>query len=183
MEILVAQGKVTYVGSSNFAGWHVAQANEAARTRHFLGLVAEQSLYNLTERTVELEVLPACEHYGLGVIPWSPLAGGLLGGVLEKEGLGRRAHPPVSTRLEQVRDRIGAYEKRCAEAGIAPATVALSWLLTRPAVTAPIIGPRTVDQLAEALEVPNVVLDADTLAALDELFPGPGGPAPEAYAW
>ena len=77
METLVAQGKITYVGSSNFAGWTVAQANEAARSRHFLGLVSEQSLYNLTERTIELEVIPACESYGLGLLPWSPLGGGI----------------------------------------------------------------------------------------------------------
>ena len=80
MELLVARGKVIYVGSSNFAGWHIAQANEAARSRHFLGLVSEQSLYNLAARTVELEVLPACRAYGVAVIPWSPLAGGMLGG-------------------------------------------------------------------------------------------------------
>src|ERR1041385_358568 len=84
METLVAQGKVVYVGSSNFAGWHIAKANEAAKSRNFLGLVSEQSLYNLMSRTVELEVLPACRDYGLGVIPWSPLAGGILGGISDK---------------------------------------------------------------------------------------------------
>jgi len=183
METLVAQGKVTYVGSSNFAGWHIAQANEIAKSRHFLGLVSEQSLYNLISRTVELEVLPACETYGLGVIPWSPLAGGLLGGIVEKEKQGRRNFPPVSDRLEKNRDKIEAYEKLCADAGIAPGSFALAWLLTRPAVTAPIIGPRTPEQLADVLTVPEIALDDDVLAKLDEIFPGPGGPAPEAYAW
>src|SRR5436305_22224 len=80
MELLVQQGKVIYVGSSNFAGWHIARANEIAKSRHFLGLVSEQSLYNLIDRTVELEVVPACEAYGLGFIPWSPLKSGVLGG-------------------------------------------------------------------------------------------------------
>jgi len=183
METLVAQGKVTYVGSSNFAGWHIAQANEIAKSRHFLGLVSEQSLYNLISRTVELEVLPACETYGLGVIPWSPLAGGLLGGIVEKEKQGRRNFPPVSDRLEKNRDKIEAYEKLCADAGIAPGSFALAWLLTRPAVTAPIIGPRTPEQLTDVLGVPEITLDDDVLAKLDEIFPGPGGPAPEAYAW
>jgi aryl-alcohol dehydrogenase-like predicted oxidoreductase len=183
METLVTQGKVVYVGSSNFAGWHIARANEIATRRHFLGLVSEQSLYNLNARTVELEVLPACETYGLGVIPWSPLAGGLLGGIVDKEKQGRRNFPPVSERLERNRDKIEAYEKLCADAGLAPGIVALAWLLTRPAVTAPIIGPRTREQLADVLTVPDVTLDDGLLAKLDEIFPGPGGPAPEAYAW
>ena len=97
MEILVQQGKVLYVGSSNFAGWQIATAQGAAQSRHFLGLVAEQSLYNLSSRTVELEVIPACRHYGLGLIPWSPLGGGLLGGVLRKEAEGRRTAPAMPT--------------------------------------------------------------------------------------
>jgi len=182
MELLVAQGKVLYVGSSNFGGWHIAMANEAAKHRNFLGLVSEQSLYNLAVRSVELEVLPACEHYGLGVLAWSPLAGGLLGGVIGKELEGRRAFPPVSDRLEESRPQIEAYEKACADAGLAPAVVGLAWLLTRPAVTAPIIGPRTMEQLEDALGVLDVTLDDDLLARLDEIFPGPG-PAPQAYAW
>ena len=90
MDILVQQGKILYVGSSNFAGWNIAQANEAAARRHSYGLVREQSIYNLLTREVELEVLPAAEAYGLGVIPWSPLQGGLLGGVLRKEREGSR---------------------------------------------------------------------------------------------
>ena len=183
METLVAQGKVVYVGSSNFAGWHIARANEVAARRNFLGLVSEQSLYNLKARTVELEVLPACETYGLGVIPWSPLAGGLLGGIVEKEKQGRRNFPPVSERLERNRDTIEAYEKVCADAGLAPGVVALAWLLTRPAVVAPILGPRTSEQLRDVLNVPDVELDDDLLAQLGAIFPGPGGPAPEAYAW
>jgi aryl-alcohol dehydrogenase-like predicted oxidoreductase len=183
METLVTQGKVVYVGSSNFAGWHIARANEIAQRRHFLGLVSEQSLYNLIARTVELEVLPACEEYGLGVIPWSPLSGGLLGGIIEKEQMGRRNFPPVSERLEQRRGQIEQYEKLCAEIGQGPGIVALAWLLTRPAVTAPIIGPRTPEQLADVLGVPDLELSDDVLAKLDEIFPGPGGTAPEAYAW
>jgi len=183
METLVAQGKVIYVGSSNFAGWDLARAQEAARNRNFFGLVSEQSLYNLTARTVELEVVPACQHYGLGLIPWSPLAGGLLGGVLGDDDRRRRSHESVQNRLEHEGGRIEAYEKLCAELGRRPADVALAWLLAQPAVTAPIIGPRTVDQLHSALGALDVELSNDTLASLDELFPGPGGSAPEAYAW
>lgn len=184
METLVTQGKITYVGSSNFAGWHITQANEIARSRHFLGLISEQSLYNLTERSVELEVLPACKHYGVGVIPWSPLAGGLLGGVIGREATeGRRSEPGVQARVEPLRDALTAYEALCSDIGESPANVALAWLLTRPAVTAPIIGPRTREQLQESLRVPEITLSTETLERLDELFPGPGGAAPEAYAW
>jgi NDP-hexose C3-ketoreductase / dTDP-4-oxo-2-deoxy-alpha-D-pentos-2-ene 2,3-reductase len=183
MERLVAQGKVLYVGSSNFAGWHLAQACETARARHFLGLVSEQSLYNLAQRSAELEVLPAAREYGLGVIPWSPLHGGLLGGVLAKAERGRSASGRAQEYVEAHRERVAAYEKLCAEVGHDPGQVALAWLLHQDGVTAPIVGPRTVEQLRETLRVPETSLDADTLARLDELFPGPGGPAPEAYAW
>jgi NDP-hexose C3-ketoreductase / dTDP-4-oxo-2-deoxy-alpha-D-pentos-2-ene 2,3-reductase len=182
-ETLVQQGKILYVGSSNFAGWHIAKANEAAKARHFLGLVAEQCLYNLADRMSELEVLPAAEDYGMGVIPWSPLAGGLLGGILEKIEGGRRASEDVQEELERRRDSVEAFEKFCADLGDKPADVALAWLLANPVVTAPIIGPRTIEQLDGSMRALEITLDEDALARLDEIFPGPGGPAPEAYAW
>jgi aryl-alcohol dehydrogenase-like predicted oxidoreductase len=184
MDVLRQQGKVVYVGSSNFAGWHIAAAQEAARRRGDLGLVAEQSIYNLVTRTVELEVLPAARAYGLGVIPWSPLHGGLLGGVLrrEREGVRRLSGRAVEA-VERHRAALSGYEDLCAELGAEPADVALAWLLAQPAVTAPIVGPRTVGQLDGALRALELRLDAPTLQRLDELFPGPGGPAPEAYAW
>jgi aryl-alcohol dehydrogenase-like predicted oxidoreductase len=183
MENLVDAGKVIYVGSSNFAGWHIAQAMETARSRSFLGLVSEQSLYNLIERTVELEVLPACRDYGLGVIPWSPLSGGLLGGVLQKIEGGRRASERTQKALNKRRDQIESYEKFCADLGEEPANVALAWLLHQEGVTAPIIGPRNVEQLDSSLRALEVRLDDDAMARLAEIFPGPGKPAPEAYAW
>ncbi|MEU6234329.1 aldo/keto reductase [Kitasatospora sp. NPDC047058] len=185
MEVLVAQGKVIYVGSSNFAGWHLAQAQEAARARHFLGLVSEQSLYNLIDRTVELEVIPALQHYGLGLLPWGPLRSGLLGGVLrkEREGLAVRG---VSGHAGQIldanRERIQAYEDLADELGLDPAVLGLAWLLGRPAVTAPIVGPRTLAHLDTAEAALDVELDQKTLDRLDELFPG-HKPAPEDYAW
>ncbi|WP_214110267.1 aldo/keto reductase [Acrocarpospora catenulata] len=183
MEVLRAQGKILYVGSSNFAGWHIAKAQETARRRNFLGLVSEQSKYHLLERSVELEVLPACEDYGLGVIPWSPLAGGLLGGVLRKTEKGRTAQPDRVAELERYRPQLEQYEAFCDELGEQPADVALAWLLHQKAVTAPIIGPRTADQLDGSLRALEIKLDEKALARLDEIFPGPGGTAPEAYAW
>jgi aryl-alcohol dehydrogenase-like predicted oxidoreductase len=182
-QLLVQQGKVIYVGSSNFAGWHLAQAQEAARRRGFLGLVSEQSLYNLAARTVELEVIPACAAYGLGLIPWSPLGGGFLGGVLGKLATGRRASEGMQKRVEKHRAQLEAYADLCRELGEAPADVALAWLLRNPVVTAPIIGPRTVEQLDGSLRALAIRLDDATAKRLDEIFPGPGGAAPEAYAW
>jgi len=183
MSMLVAQGKVLYVGSSNFAGWHIAQACEAAKARHFLGLVSEQSLYNLIDRTIELEVIPACQSYGLGLIPWSPLKGGALAGALAKAQQGRRAGDNAQRTIAKHRASLEAYEALCKEVGMPPSQVALAWLLTRPAVTAPIIGPRTVEQLDEAVTVLQKKLDKTLLEKLDAIFPGPGGAAPEAYAW
>jgi aryl-alcohol dehydrogenase-like predicted oxidoreductase len=183
MEQLVHEGKILYVGSSNFAGWHIARANEIARHRHFLGLVSEQGLYNLTIRMAELEVLPACKEYGMGFIPWSPLAGGLLAGALQKVNEGRRGESYMREEIESYRPRLERYEKLCADLGERPADVALAWLLANPVVTAPIIGPRTVEQLDGSLRALKVTLAPETLASLDEIFPGPGGPAPEAYAW
>jgi NDP-hexose C3-ketoreductase / dTDP-4-oxo-2-deoxy-alpha-D-pentos-2-ene 2,3-reductase len=182
-EVLRYQGKILYAGSSNFAGWHIARAQEAAARRNVLGLVSEQSHYNLLTRDVELEVLPAAEAYGLGVIPWSPLASGLLGGVVRKEREGsRRYMDHVARQIEAKREQLGAYEDLCDEMGEEPGTVGLAWLLTRPAVTAPIVGPRTPEQFESALRSVEVNLDEKVLARLDEIFPG-HKTAPEDYAW
>ncbi|HEY0603490.1 MAG TPA: aldo/keto reductase [Herpetosiphonaceae bacterium] len=183
LEILVQQGKVLYVGSSNFAGWDIATAQMEARSRHFMGLVSEQSLYNLNARTLELEVIPACRHYGLGLIPWSPLSGGLLGGALQKATEGRRSDPNRQQEIEKRRSQLEAYEQLCKELDETPADVALAWLLHNPVVTAPIIGPRTLDQLNGSLRALEIQLSEETLAKLDEIWPGPGGEAPKAYAW
>ncbi|HEX5567801.1 MAG TPA: aldo/keto reductase, partial [Streptomyces sp.] len=187
IDVLVQQGKILYAGSSNFAGWHIAQANEAAARRGGLGLVSEQCLYNLAERRAEMEVIPAAQSYGLGVIPWSPLHGGLLGGAIRKEkqrtgartSSGRSAEALANTK---VREQVQAYEDLLDEHGLEPGEVALAWLLTRPGVTGPITGPRTLDQLSSALRAVELELDGELLASLEKIFPGPG-PSPEAFAW
>jgi aryl-alcohol dehydrogenase-like predicted oxidoreductase len=183
MEKLTADGKILYVGSSNFAGWDIATASLTARQRNFLGLISEQSLYNLSERAIELEVLPACRHYGVGVIPWSPLGGGILGGALQKAKEGRRADAERLADIEKFRPRLEKYEALCTKLGQPPAMVALAWLLHQPGVAAPIIGPRTLAQFDGALPALELKLSADTLKQLDEIWPGPGGEAPNAYAW
>jgi len=182
MEVLVEQGKVLYVGSSNFAGWQIAVAQGAASARHFMGLVSEQSLYNLTNRHIELEVIPACRHLDLGVLPWSPLAGGMLGGILQKEVQSERTSAAKS-QMESLRPRLESYEALCREIGREPAEVALAWLLANPDVTAPVIGPRTAAQLEGNLRAVGFKLPEEVIARLDEIWPGPGGEAPEAYAW
>lgn len=183
MEQLVREGKILYVGSSNFAGLHIALAQFAAAKRNFLGLVSEQSLYNLNARMIELELIPACRHFGLGIIPWSPLAGGLLGGVLQKANEGRRAGEHNQQRVDKQRSQLEAYEALCQQIGEAPANVALAWLLHNPVVTAPIIGPRTMQQFEDSLRAVEITLAPETLTKLNEIWPGPGGEAPEAYAW
>lgn len=183
MEQLVREGKVIYVGSSNFAGWDIATAQCAARERHFMGLVSEQSYYNLITRTIELEVIPACRHYGVGLIPYSALAGGLLGGALRKANEGRRSSGHLQQQIEHHRVQLESYEALCHELGEAPSDVALAWVLHNPAVTAPIIGPRTVEQLSSCLRALDISLSDETLKLLDKIWPGPGGEAPNAYAW
>ncbi|KIZ13613.1 aldo/keto reductase [Streptomyces natalensis] len=187
IDVLVQQGKILYAGSSNHAGWHIAQANETARRRGSYGLVSEQCLYNLAERRAEMEVIPAAEGYGLGIVPWSPLHGGLLGGALRKEREGGGARSTSGRAADAladsaVRARIQAYEDLVERHGLQPGEVALAWLLTRPAVTGPIVGPRTGDQLASALRAVELTLPEELLTALDDIFPGPG-PSPEAFAW
>jgi len=183
METAVAQGKILYAGSSNFAGWHIATAQAEARRRNFTGLVSEQSIYNLLKRDIELEVIPAVQANGLGLIAWSPLHGGLLGGVIRKEHEGkRRLEGRSAETLATHRDAIEKYEDLAAELGHAPGDVGLAWLLHQPAVTAPIIGPRTKEQLDAAVRALDVKLDTVALGRLDEIFPG-RKTAPEHYAW
>ncbi len=187
IDVLVQQGKILYAGSSNHAGWHIARANETAARRGSYGLVSEQCLYNLYERRAEMEVIPAAQGYGLGVIPWSPLHGGLLGGALRKEREGGGARSVSGRSADSladatVRAKIQSYEDLLDKYGLEPGEVALAWLLTRPGVTGPIVGPRTSAQLASALRAVELELPDELLASLDEIFPGPG-PSPEAFAW
>ena len=183
IEVAVQAGKILYAGSSNFAGWHIGDAQAAAARRNLMGLVSEQSLYNLLVRDIELEVVPAAERYGVGIIPWSPLQGGLLGGVIKQENTGvRRLEGRAAQSLAEHRDQIQAYEDLAEQVGAEPGTLALAWLLTRPAVTAPIIGPRTSDQLDSALAALKLSLSTEQLSRLDDIFPG-RKTAPEDYAW
>ncbi|WHT16655.1 aldo/keto reductase [Crossiella sp. CA-258035] len=188
METLVWQGKVRYVGSSNFAGWHLVEAQASARERNFLGLVAESCVYNLVTRTVELELIPAAQKYGLAVLPWSPLHGGLLSGATRKLAEGtavKTAQGRAQVAMAKHADVVAAYEKLCESHDLDPAEVGLAWVLNRPGVTAPVIGPRTQAQLTGALNALELTLPQALLDELDLIFPpvGNGGPGPEAWAW
>jgi len=185
-EQLVRSGRVINVGSANFAAWQIAQGNEAAQNRGFKGFVTEQSVYNLLQRTIELEVIPACASYGMGILPWSPLCSGLLAGNAPSNSKGRRAADQIFQELhERHRQKLEAYSHLCQERGYAQAEVSLAWLLRNPVVTAPIVGPRTVDQLKQLTKAAEMSLCQELLDKLDAVFPGvgAGGPAPEAYAW
>ncbi len=181
MDVLVQQGKVLYTASSNFAGWNIAQACETANARHFLGLIAEQTQYNLNSRIPEREVIPACREYGVGLVPYSPLSEGLLAGGLTDAKEGRRAM--LGEKLVTFKDKVESYEALCHELGETPANVALAWLLHNPVVTAPIVGPRILEHLTDSYRALDISLDEATMKKLDEIWPGPGGEAPEAYAW
>jgi aryl-alcohol dehydrogenase-like predicted oxidoreductase len=174
MEQLVRDGKITYVGSSNFAAWDIALAQSAASARHFLGLTSEQSLYNLAARSVELELVPALRALGVGLIPYSPLHAGLLAGALE--------YGSEDPRVEAHRDQLEAYEGLCRGLGGKPADVALAWLLRNPVVSTAIVGAMTVEELKADLGALSVQLDDEVAQRLDQIWPGPGE-APQAYAW
>ena len=183
MDQLIGQGKIIYVGSSNFAAWNITEAIYKARETGALGIVSEQSIYSLRNRHIELEVIPACKNFGVGLIPWSPMGGGILCGVLEKAKEGRRAREPLQKSVEKFRPQIQSYEQLCNELKLRPADVALAWVLNNPEVTSPIVGPRTVKQLQENVKALELKLSEETLKKLDEIWPGPGNQAPEAYAW
>ena len=181
MEQLVREGKISYVGSSNFAGWDVALAQSAASARHFTGLTSEQSLYNLAVRAVELELIPALRTLGIGLIPYSPLHAGLLAGVLAVSE-GRNSNDLMQHRIEAHRDQLEAYEGLCRELGVKPADVALAWLLRNPVVSTTIVGAITIEELRSDLGALSVQLDQEVMEQLDRIWPGPGE-APQAYAW
>jgi aryl-alcohol dehydrogenase-like predicted oxidoreductase len=183
MEQLIREGKILYVGSSNFAAWNIAEAFFTAKENNLLGLISEQSIYSLRNRNIELEVIPACKRFGVGLIPWSPMGGGILCGVLDDEYSGRRNREPLKKSVEKLKPQIKAYEDLSKEIGLKPADLALAWVLSNPVVTSPIVGPRTVEQLESNCKVLDDRLDKSLIDKLDEIWPGPGNQAPEAYAW
>jgi aryl-alcohol dehydrogenase-like predicted oxidoreductase len=189
-EKLVADGKVLYMGSSNFPGWGLAKFQAAATQRGFLGLVSEQTMYSLLCRWPELEVLPAAADLGIGVIPYMPLAGGILTGKAQSEAGSRTASVENEYGISVGSDQIKAFQTLCGDLGESPVAVALAWTLAQPAVASAIVGIRTQAHLDDMERASELNLEEETLERLNELFDTNRGrpirtskPAPEAYAW
>ncbi len=178
---LMRAGKISNLGSSHLAGWHIATFNQEASKNDLPGFVSEQCAYSLLRRSFELEVLPACHAFGMAVTASSPLASGLLGGILRAPSERRRAEPSTQQALATLRPQLGAWEALCQDVGHAPADVALAWLLHSPWVTAPLVGPRTVEQLETALCALDVEWSSELAQAIDRIFPGPVREAPDAF--
>ncbi len=178
--LLTQQGKIDYVGSSNFAGWDLAVAQYTAKSKGFFGLISEQHKYNLLCRLPELEVIPAAEQLGIGIIPYSPLSGGALSGKNIKQN--SRSFNQFD-RIKDLESQLSRFSNLCKELGEEENVIALAWLLSNPVVTAPLLGPRTLEQFNTALRAIEVDLSDEVINLLDDIFPGPGGTAPEAYAW
>lgn len=182
MEKLINKDKISYVASSNFAGWDIATAQNIAQSRNLLGIASEQSLYNLSNRAIESEMIPALRYYNIGLTPWSPIGMGLLGGSFDESQKGRRLSGQLESGFEKHKEQLKKYEKLCKQLNEEPAVIALAWLLHNPIVTSPIIGPRTVKQLEKSLRALEIELSEEILRELDEIWPGPGE-APYSYAW
>ena len=177
LDDLVRAGKVRYIGTSHFPGWKLVEALWASKEFNLNRFVCEQPAYNLLDRTVEREVVPAARSFGLGIIAWGPLCGGLLTGKYRrddvsaagrwqggKDNFGREIPP-------QAFDVIEGVAALAQEKGCTPSQLALAWLAAQPGVTAPIIGPRTLEQLVDNLGAANVAITAEDTARLDALAP------------
>ena len=191
----VRAGKTIHIGASNFAAWHLAKAQAAAKGRNFMGIVSTQEKYNLLCRLLELEVLPACQDFGIAFNAWSPLDGGMLNGKAFSPDAGSRGTARDkdgnftynAAYAEAHRAKFEAFSDLCAEIGENEAVVAMAWLLSNPGLTSVIMGPRTIQHLEVGLRATEIELSHDVKARLEEIFPGPGKRgrhfAPEAYAW
>lgn len=178
MDELRAQGCFDYIGISNFPAWKTAQIQEKFAAAHSFGIAVQQERYSLVARSIESEVLPACAEYGIGTVAYSPLGGGLLSCSAE-DTLRRRGN---ASDILRHKEQLQEYSKLCREAGLRERDVAMAWLTGNPRLTAPIIGPRTLEQLYDSVKAMELKLPEDMKKELDRIFPGPGE-APEAYAW
>lgn len=176
---LVRAGLVRYIGTSNYQAWRIVRAHCVAETRSLNPFVCEQPPFSMLERTVETEILPACRDLGIGILPWAPLAGGLLSDRMTHGQRPTDARPVRESSLERAHwqptlhalDRLAALSRA---AGTSLARFSLAWLRGVPGVTAPIIGPRTVEQLRDALASMEFEVPSEMRAAVDEIAP-PGG--------
>lgn len=180
MEVLRYQGKIVYVGSSNFAANDLCTAQQEAEKRHFMGLVSEQHHYSLLKRQAEAEVFPTAQKLGIGIMVWSPRASGRLTCNCLRPALpnSRTEKHKIS---EELREKLQRYSDLCKAYGYSEADVAVAWVLQNPAVTSCITGVRTMEQLEGAIAAMELKLDEEFNQKLEEIFEGPGGPAPGCY--
>jgi len=189
-ELLRQKGDILYVGTSNFPGWGLAKFQMAAAYRGILGIVSEQSQYNLLNRWPELEVIPAAQDFGIGIMAYMPLAGGLLTGKRSAPAGSRTAKVEGEYKRSLAGDSVFAeYSRLCREIGESETAVALAWVLSNPAVYTAIVGIREVSQLDGLERAAELRLGDDARGRLDDLFdinrgrPLGKGPVPEAFAW
>jgi aryl-alcohol dehydrogenase-like predicted oxidoreductase len=189
---LVNDGKMLYLGSSNFPGWGLAKYQMQALARGSMGFISEQTMYNLLCRYPELEVLPASLDMGIGVIPYMPLAGGLLTGKTQSIEGSRtsQVEDEYGIKLGQTNSMMAQFSELCKEIGESESVVAIAWTLAHPAIPSAIVGIRTFQHLDNMDRAAELKLDAEIMHRLDEIFPTQAGrslrtgkTAPEAYAW
>jgi aryl-alcohol dehydrogenase-like predicted oxidoreductase len=186
LDDLVRSGKVRYVGSTTFAGWQVVEALWASDRLHLNRFVSEQPPYNLLDRRIERELLPVAQTFGLAIIPWSPIGGGLLTGKYRRgqpipddaryapanrASLGRGRGSPAGRFVEKIYDVVEPLVEMASQKNVPLSQLALAWVLQQPAVTSPIIGPRTIEQLEDALQSLAVSFTPDDLRRIDEIIP------------
>ncbi|AEI38416.1 MAG: aldo/keto reductase [Zymomonas mobilis subsp. pomaceae] len=180
LDSLIRSGKIRYIGLSNFSGWQAMKAMHVAKSEHFIPPVSQQIHYSLQAREAEREIIPVSIDQGLGLLIWSPLAGGLLSGKYRRdqkppEGsrqLTKWGEPPVYDQ-EKLYDIVEVLVKIAEERKLSPAEISLAWLLSNPAVTSVIIGARTDEQLNSNLKAAEVKLSNDEKACLDKVSQQP----------
>lgn len=189
-EGLKSDGSILYLGTSNYPGWALAKLQTEAKYRHSLGIISEQSQYNLLNRLPELEVMPACEALGIGLFPYMPLAGGLLTGKIKTMDGTRSKEMEEQYNIAVGSDeRLLKFSKLSGELGEKENVVATAWVLSHPVVSSAIVGIRTLEQLDDLEASVNLTLSDDFIKELNTIFDINNGrrimegPAPEAYAW
>jgi aryl-alcohol dehydrogenase-like predicted oxidoreductase len=189
-ERLVDNGDVIYMGTSNFPGWGLVKFQMQALQRGFMGIVSEQTQYNLLNRIPELEVLPAALDFGIGILAYMPLAGGLLTGKKRAADGSRTRSVEQEYKLRLSENpEFAEFSALCRDIGEEEHIVAIAWTLANPAVPSAIVGVRTVEHLDGVERAAELALDQETMERLEQIFdinrgrPLQPGPAPEAYAW
>src|SRR6188474_2345749 len=179
LDDLVRSGKVRYIGTSTFAAWQLMESLSVSKELGLNRFVTEQPPYNLLDRRIERELIPAAVTYGFGIIPWSPLAGGFLSGKYKRQGPqpegrfsdGTHVRAPALLGNARAFDAVEALEGVAREKGVPLSQLALAWTIQQPGITSPIIGPRTLEQLEDNLKALEVTITDQDRARIDAISP------------